>query len=499
MCKTHNSCKLQFASLSNVRRRDVKARVTLVNPPYPSGAVQAPFIPLGIGYLAAFLEKNQYEVNVIDCQVNYPSPKQLATEFAKTQPDVVGLTCATLTYKPALEVVKIVREVRPNCLTIMGGPHVTVLDEQTLQEQNAPDVVARGEGEQTLMELADLASNSDLGSLGKVNGISFKKDGKLVRTQDRAFIEDLDALPHPAYHHFQLRGYKFAGKMYLPIITSRGCPFNCAFCLASQMCGRGFRARSPKNVVDELEWLRDEQGADAFAFYDDTFTFDKKRAFDICDEMIARKMDLPWDCRTRVDQVTREMLLKMKKANCKLIHYGVESGSQKMLNAMRKGTTVEQNSRALKLTKEVGIGAAISVVVGYPGETPEMLRQTVDFMNKTKPDYVYMCQAIPYPGTEMATALEKLGWEMDSEWNHYDEVTPVFKSPLLPQEEIDRVRKEFFNSFFSPTYFVRESMRGDFYSKIMARTALNHLLWRSKVPQLISKVMRKSAHKKAEK
>ena len=474
----------------------MKVRVTLVNPPYPAGAIQAPFLPLGIGYLAAYLEKNGYEVKVIDCQVNYPSPKQLASELEKNEPDLVGLTCATLTYKPALEIVKIAKEVRPDCLTVMGGPHVTVLDEQTMAEPNAPDVVARGEGEQTLLELAAIASKPDASSLGKVDGVTFKIDNKLVRTKDREFIQNLDDLPHPAYDHFELRGYKFSGKMYLPIITSRGCPFNCAFCLASKMCGHGFRARSPKKVVDELEWLRDEWDADAFAFYDDTFTFEKKRAYDICQEIIDRKITLPWDCRTRVDQVTVEMLGKMKRANCKLIHYGVESGSQKMLNLMRKGTTVEQNARAIKLTKEAGIGAAISVVVGYPGETPEILQQTVDFMNNTKPDYVYMCQAIPYPGTEMAAELDRLGWAMDPDWNHYDEVTPVFKSPLLPQEIIDKTRKQFFDKFFSPSYYIRESRQGNFYSEIMARTALNHMLWRTKVPKLLGSISRKSPSKK---
>jgi anaerobic magnesium-protoporphyrin IX monomethyl ester cyclase len=471
----------------------LNARVTLVNPPYPAGAVQAPFIPLGIGYLAAYLEQHQHEVNVIDCQVNYPSPKQLVDEFSKTQPDVVGITSATLTYRPALEIVRIVKETLPNCLTIMGGPHVTILDKQTIQEPIAPDIVARGEGEQTLLQVANLVDKSSKDDLANIDGITFKKKDVVVRTKDRQFIQNLDELPHPAYDHFDLKGYKFSDKMYLPIITSRGCPFNCAFCLASEMCGRGFRARSPKKVADELEWLRNKYGADAFAFYDDTFTFDKKRAYDICQEIVNRKVNLPWDCRTRVDQVTNEMLLKMKAANCKLIHYGVESGSQKMLNLMKKGTTVEQNARAIKLTKEAGIGAAISVVVGYPGETPEMLQQTVDFIDKTKPDYVYMCQAIPYPGTEMAAHLEKLGWKMDPDWNHYDEVTAVFKSPLLPQEIINKARKEFFDKFFSPTYYIRESLKGDFYSKIMARTALNHLLWRSKIPQLISSGLRRSS------
>jgi len=469
----------------------VKARVTLINPPYPQGAVQAPFVPLGLGYLAAYLEQNDFEVNVIDCQVTYPSAKKLAADLVKLKPDVVGVTSATLTFKTGLEVIKIARETLPNCLTVMGGPHATVLDVRTMQEPGAPDLVVRGEGEQTLLELVELVSTSNLKDISKVNGITYKHDGKIVRTQDREFIRNLDELPHPAYKHFDLSGYKLGGKNYLPIITSRGCPFNCAFCLASDMCGKEFRARSPKKVVDELEWLRDEHGADAFAFYDDTFTYDKKRAFDICDEIIARKISMPWDCRTRVDQVTTEMLQKMKAAGCKLIHYGVESGSQEMLNAMRKGTTVEQNERAIKLTKEAGIGAAISVVVGYPGETPEMLQKTVAFMKKTKPDYVYMCQAIPYPGTEMANVLEKLGWEMDNEWNHYDEVTPVFKSPILPQSEIDRVRKEYFNDFFSLSYFLREWLRRDFYSQIMAKTALYHIIGKMGVSKLFSAIARK--------
>lgn len=474
----------------------MKARVTLVNPPYPIGAVQSPFLPLGLGYLAAFLENNGYEVNVIDCQINYPSPKELIEKLTKMQPDIVGITAATLTYKPALEIVKIAKEVLPDCLTVMGGSHVTVMDRQTIQEPNAPDVVARGEGELTLLELADLVTNSNLGKLSKVDGVTFVKNDQIIRTKDREFIQNIDELPRPAYDHFNLEAYKFSGINYLPVITSRGCPFNCAFCLASDMCGRGFRKRNPKKVVDELEWLRDVHGAEAFSLYDDTFTFDKKRSYEICQEIIERHIDLPWDCRTRVDQVTMEMLLTMKKANCKLIHYGVESGSQKMLNAMRKGTTVEQNERAIKLTKDAGIGVAISVVVGYPGETPEMLKQTVDFMNKTKPDYVYMCQAIPYPGTEMASQLEKLGWPMDPDWNHYDEVTPVFKSPLLPQDVIDKTREKFYNRFFSPSYYIRESLKKDFYSEVMARTALNHMLARTKIPKLLSPVLKKTRSNK---
>jgi len=470
--------------------------VTLVNPPTPAGAPPALFIPLGIGYLAAVLENNKYEVNVIDCQVHRLTRDQLEAELVKSQPNIVGVTSSTLTYKPALEIVKTAKAAFPNCLTMLGGPHVTVLDVQTLNESPETDIIVRGEGEQTMLELADLTSKSDLKNLQEVEGITFRKNGKIVRNKDRAFIQNLDELPHPAYEHFQLSNYKISGKMYLPIITSRGCPFQCTFCLASKMCGKRFRTRSPEKVVDELEWLRDTHGADVFAFYDDTFTFDVKRAYEICDEMKKRKFDLPWDCRTRVDRISPEILVKMRNANCQLIHFGVESGNQKMLEAMKKGTTVEQNAKGIKMAKDAGISVAISVVVGYPGETADMLIQTFDCIRKTAPDYIYVCQAIPYPGTELYDQLKELGWKISSDWSRFDEQSPVFENPLLSPQKIDEMRGNFYNSFFSPAYFLRKTLKRDFYSQIIARAALNHLLWRIRLPKWVSHSFRKMTSKK---
>jgi radical SAM superfamily enzyme YgiQ (UPF0313 family) len=463
----------------------MKVHVTLVNPPYPGEVPQAVFIPLGISYLAAVLEENGYDVDVIDCPVSRLSQKELEAEFKRRQPDVVGVTSATVTYLPALEIVKTAKQALPNCVTMMGGPHVTVMDEQTLSENPETDIIVRGEGEQTMLELANLISNRNLKNLGEVAGITFRKNGQIVRTPDRPFIQNIDALPHPAHKHFEVNKYRILGKMYLPIITSRGCPFQCAFCLSSRMCGRGFRARSPGKVVDELEWLRDTYGADAYTFYDDTFTFDAERALAICDEMKKRKIGLPWDCRTRVDRISKEILAKLSDTNCQLIHFGVESGSQKMLNAMKKGTTVEQNATAIKWAKEAGILVAISVVVGYPGETIDMLKQTTDFIRRTEPDYVYMCEAVPYPGTELYTLVKELGLEMTSDWSQYHEATQVFKNSLLPPQKIEEVKKAVFDDFFSPSYYLRKSRRRDFYSQIMAHMALNHLLWRIKLPRWV--------------
>jgi radical SAM superfamily enzyme YgiQ (UPF0313 family) len=432
------------------------------------------------------LEENQFDVSVLDLQITDLDPDQLESELSRTNADIVGVTTSTLTYWPAVEVVKAAKKVLPDCMTILGGPHVTALPDQTLSESPEVDIIVRGEGERTVLELAKLAGKANAATLNEIDGITFRKGGHISHTPDRGFIENLDELPHPAYKFFPLDRYSMAGKNYLPIMTSRGCPFQCTFCLASKMCGTHFRTRSPPKVLDELEWLRDTHHADIVAFYDDTFTVDKKRANEICDLMKQRKFDLPWDCRTRVDQINKEILIKLRNANCKLVHFGVESGSQIMLDAMKKRTTVEKNAWAINLAKEVGISVAISVVVGYPGETPQMLKQTFDFIKQTKPDFVYVCQAIPYPGTELLQTLKTQGIKVSSDWNHFDEQSPVFENDLLTPQQIDEVRGKFYDDFLSLSYFLNKSMKRDFYSQIMARTARNHLLWRMKVPKLLS-------------
>jgi len=238
--------------------------------------------------------------------------------------------------------------------------------------------------------------------------------------------------------------------------------------------------RSPKNVVDELEWLRNVHGAEAFSFYDDMLTYDKRRVYEICDGIKSRKLDLPWDCQSRVDTVSREMVFKMKEAGCQELFYGVETGSQQILDTMGKKTSIEQNEKAIKWAKEAGIFVAISVVIGYPGETRHSIKQTLDFIRRVKPDDAFLCVATPSPGSELANIIRKKGWKMSSDLSLYDLANPVFENPELPAEEITKIRREFCNSFYSPGYVVRQLLRRNSYCRIMARAALNHLLWRAK-------------------
>ena len=454
-----------------------RAKISLVNPPPLKGVYRHQlYLPIGLAYLAAVLEEDGYDVTVIDCPALEIDLKQLKTKLASINPDVVGITSMTPTIQSALLSASAAKEACPDAMVVLGGPHATFMDEQVLSEEAAVDVVVRGEGEETLLELAKNVSNPK--SLNRIQGITFRNNGQTVRTPTRPFIQNLDELPRPAYKYFPLEKYRLFGRRMLPIMTSRGCPAQCSFCTTARMFGKAFRARSPKNIVDELEWLRDMHGTDAFSFYDDTFTLDKKRAIKICEEIKNREIGLPWDCQTRVSVVSEEILRKMRQANCQQVFFGVESGCQKILDAVHKGTTVEQNEKAIRLAKDAGLFVAISVIIGYPGETKEMLQETIDLIRKAEPDDVYMCVATPYPGTELRRVVEEMGWEMSNDWGQYDTITPVFANPNLSAEEVRKLRTSFYNSFYSPKYVLRQMFKRNFYSRVMARTALNHILWR---------------------
>ena len=222
-------------------------RIALVNPPPPKKALVHYHCPLiGVAYIAAVLQENGYEVTVIDCPplgITYDGLKQ---KIALFMPDIVGITSVTVTFSSAAQAAKVIKEAYPKALIVLGGPHVTVLDEQTVRENPQVDVVVRGEGEQTMLELAGLVASSNLANLSKVDGITFLYEGQLVRTADRKLIQDLDELPYPAYNLFPIDKYRLYGKLILPITTSRGCFANCSFCLAPKMAWKKSEVKKPK-------------------------------------------------------------------------------------------------------------------------------------------------------------------------------------------------------------------------------------------------------------
>jgi anaerobic magnesium-protoporphyrin IX monomethyl ester cyclase len=469
------------------------AKILFVNPPVPPKTYLHSLFPLtGLAYMAAILDKNGHEVTVIDCPAQKMTHEDLKREIAKLQPDIVGITACTCTFPSVLQSASASKEAYPEAFTVLGGPHATVLDEQTLSEQKDVDCIVRHEGELTILELAEHISGNLPKNLEEIDGITFRKNGKIVRTPDREFIQDLDSLPWPAYKFFDVEKYRYLGKLIFPIMASRGCTGNCTFCPGDDLLGRLVRKRSPKDVVDEIEWLQNELKADAFSFYDPTFTYDKKWVSEICDEMIKRKINLPWDCFTRVDCVSKPLFAKMKQANCQIVGLGVESNSQKILNAMRKGTTTKQNEQAAKDAKEVGLAFVIFLLIGYPGETVETFKETLAFVRKAMPDDVAISFATPHPHTRLYEIVKENGWKISDDWSRFDNITAVFENPSFPAKKMIEARRKLFNQFYSPSNIIRQSLKRTYYSRLMARTALNYQLTRIKLPRFIPVRIRKA-------
>ena len=459
-----------------------------MNPPYPTRPYQhQPFPPLGLGYLAAVLEKNKYEVDVIDCQALRLSYEAFKREISKRKPNVVGLTATTRTYKSALRIIEISKELDPNCLTVFGGPHITFWDENALRDCQSLDIVVRREGEYTLLELVQrLEAEKDYHN---VQGTTCRKNGKIMRNPDRPFIENLDQLPFPARHLWPLEQLrKYEDIFYLT--TSRGCVYWCEFCAAVRMFGRRYRMRSPKNVVDEIEFLNKTYNATKFTFCDDAFTVDQPRTEELCKEIKNRELRIKWNCGTRVDMITKDLLLKMRSAGCVSVWFGVESGSQHVLNEMRKGISTEQTIRAIGWVRELGLKPVPNVLIGFPGETEESAWRTIKFAEKISPDEVaFFNIATPLPGTPMFDMVRENRWVRIFDFDLYDCATPIFETPTLNMKQVAELYQQAFQSFyFRPTYIPRQFTKGLTYGFSATRKVANQLVFAIRTGTLFSTI-----------
>jgi radical SAM superfamily enzyme YgiQ (UPF0313 family) len=372
---------------------------------------------------------------------------------------IVGATSNTRLYKSALEIVKIAKEVHPNCLTLLGGPHVTFWDENALKECPQLDVAVRKEGENTLLELVQRLDAGE--GYDDVIGITYRKGKEIVRNPDRPYMENLDELPFPARHLWDLDSIRKAEDIFY-LMTTRGCVYWCEFCAAVRMFGRKYRMRSVKIVVDELEFLHKTYGATVFTFCDDAFTVDQARTEELCSEIMKRGLKIKWNCGTRVDMITKELLLKMKNAGCASVWFGVESGTQQVLDGMKKGISPEQTIKTIKLVMELGLKPVPNVLLGFPGETKETAWKTIKFAEKVSPEEIAFYNiATPYPGTPMYDHVIKNGWLRVTDFDLYDATTPIFETPTLSLKDLAELYDKAFQSFYMrPSYVFRMWRKG---------------------------------------
>jgi anaerobic magnesium-protoporphyrin IX monomethyl ester cyclase len=452
-------------------------KITLVNPPYPPSVhSHPPFIPLGLAYLGAVAEREGHEVTVIDCQAEKLSYEDFRKRIEQTPSDIIGVTATTLLYKSAMKLITISKQVHPQVVTMLGGSHGTFWDQNALEEYPSLDIVVRREGETTFTELLNKLQTNN--SINNVLGITFRsKEGKIFSNPDRPFIEDLDALPFPAHHLMPLDALKRMGKILFPLVTSRGCVYWCDFCSTVRMFGRGYRMRSPKNVVDEMEMIHNKYSVNQVTFYDDAFTVNRERVIKICEELHARKLDMIWDCGTRVDMVDRELLKTMHDAGCIAVWLGVESGSEAILGAMNKRIKLDQTRLAYKTAHEVGLMTITNAVLGFPGETEQTARETINFVKELNPDDVGFYVATPYPGTPMYEQVKKNGWLRVTDFDKYDTAGPTFETPWLSMEKLADIRYKAYQEFYlRPAYVLKMMRRGGTYGISAVKTSAAYAL-----------------------
>ncbi|MDP3955273.1 MAG: radical SAM protein, partial [bacterium] len=412
-------------------------KVALVNPPQSTNYPQP---PMGLALLAAVLERAGYQVTIVEANALKLSPEAIVPLVS--QADVVGLTAMTPTINAALAIARRLRKAYPDLPLILGGTHATLLPEETLANTPELDIIVRGEGEETIIEL--LSALSAKQPISQIPGVSYREGGQIVSTPLRSGNTDLDSLPFLAYHLLPWHSYKphpphGRGLPFAAIITSRGCPYHCSYC-SKPIFGTACRGQSPLRVVEEVDYHRRRFKIKEFAFYDDVFTLDKKRTHAIADEMIKRGLKVPWTCETRVNLVDKDLLRHIKQAGCYSIAYGIESGSPEILDTLDKGITLKQVEEAVRFSQEVGLQTIGYFMIGSPGESPETIKQTIQLAKKLKLDFAQFAITTPFPGTKLYQLYsegrkeERIPWENFVYAEFGKGKTPVFESQQLSRD-----------------------------------------------------------------
>lgn len=423
-------------------------KVCLVSPPYSSAVksvvgVSSP--PLGLAYLASVI-RDEYDVRIVDSNVLDYNLDDVRKELKNFYPDVVGITSSTPSIYEAYKVAEVAKSVRDDCAVVLGGPHATFLYEEVLTECKSIDVVVRGEGEETFQELINAMDRGIC--LGYVRGIAYRKGEKIVATKPRPLIGDLDKIPFPSLDLLPIEKYALQGISYMPITTSRGCPFKCSFCASSRIFGGCWRGRSPKNVVEEIRLIHDEFKIKNIEFVDDTFTLNGRRAEKICNEILREGLDISWGASSRVDTINKELAEKMRKAGCWIVYLGVESASQKILNAIGKKITISQIVRAVKTLKEAGIQILGSFILGFPEETIETAEQTIAFAKKLDLDYAQFSILTPYPGTPIYEYARENNMLLTRDWSKFNATEPVMKLKNLTIKQLQSLFEKAYLTFY---------------------------------------------------
>ena len=420
------------------------------------------YYPYWICYAAGVCMQQGFDVELVDCIARKMTVGDVVKLVADLRPDFIMGELTTPTCEFDYNTLASIKEKNPGVKIIVGGTHATVLSGMVLELCTAIDVVAKYEYDFTIGQIMN-----NWNDLSVVDGIVYRKNGSVVMTKEKPWMDNLDSLPmvskvYEKFLNVNDYGYSLAESPMIQIFTARGCPFQCNFCSYPQsMGGRKFRYRSVGSVVDELEYINKKMPYIKEIFIeDDTFTINKKRVTDICDEILKRNLKIKWSCNTRVDTIDFEMMKKMKDAGCRLLVVGFESGSQMVLDESKKGIKLAQSIEFAKNTKKLGIKVFGCFMIGLKGDSRDTIKETFKFAKKIKPDMVFFQQAVPFPGTDFYGWVKKEGYivtEDYSKWLNEDGyLNCLVDYPFASHQEIEALRdKMMAKYYFSISYIFR--------------------------------------------
>jgi anaerobic magnesium-protoporphyrin IX monomethyl ester cyclase len=447
-----------------------RIKILFINPPYTIyGGVEGQGgknTPLNLAYLASYIRENKKNIDVaiIDAEGLDMTFEQLYSEVDKFSPHIVGITCPTAAYYNIQKICKDLKEKDREVKIVLGGSHPTALPKETIEETGC-DAVVMGEGEITFLEM--ITTWEAGGSLERVQGIAFRENsGKVVVTPSRPLIENLDIVPFPAKDLLPIHKYflpptkRIRSERATNMVTSRGCPYNCRFCMAKTMWTRRTRLRSVQNVLEEINVNVEQYKLDEFSFHDEVFTLKRDRVEAICKGILDAGWDITWVCMARVESIDLELLRLMKRAGCGKIGFGFESGSPRMLKLMNKNADLEDAAHAAALCKKAGIEVVGNFVLGFPGEDVQSIKETIAFARKVDCDTAAFFIAIPYPGTDLWFEAKEKGYLKDPiDWREFAPVSNLESPMVIPglsPAELERWKKKAYYRFYlRPRYMVK--------------------------------------------
>ena len=439
----------------------------------------ASFPPLGILYLASVLKERGVEVSVLDQPAKGFTVDDTVNWIEKENPDVLGFSTFSTSGRTAALISSYVKERNPNIVIVLGNHYATFNSERILRKYSSVDIIVRGEGEDTVIDLVSCLRNK--GKLKKVRGITFRNKKSIISTPARPLIKDLDCLPFPdrelidVDYHSVIAGANVAPKKFTSIVSSRGCVYRCRFCSCTQFARSKWRQRSVENTLEELHFLASE-GYKQFIFVDDSFTLNKKRVIKLCRSMRKEKIGMEWICEGRVDNCSYEMLREIAKAGCKVLYFGIESANQRILNYYNKQTTPKQSKNAVRTARKAGIDVIVgSFIVGAPDETKEEIRNTIEFAKKIPIDFPQFNVLGVYPGTDIWNEFKmKELLNTEKHWETGITVSEICPT-AVPLNEIKRMIHQAFYDFVRRPSFILKQLARTLKSTYRTQLLTNNL------------------------